>query len=150
MEFKTVARKVMKVQAGAFTAMEWERELPVRAAYKGIHKITKRTSAVVRFGVEYDNIGAVQTKRTNGQLPSLNAGLTWGEWSIYPYFIKHKNIDYVRCALSHNNTPKVQYFNNGVPITKEQAEMLCTKAAFSDSSKSDILTIRADNIRRIG
>lgn len=150
MKFEHIARAVMNARKGAFTSMEWEKELPVRAGFKTTHKVTKITNAVVKFGVEYDNIKAVQSKRESGELPSKNAGLTWGEWSIYPYFIKHKGADYVRCALSKDNPIRTSYYINGRPATKAECEAICTKAAFSGGNTTDVLTIKAENIRRIG
>ena len=149
MKFENIARVVMNARKGAFSSMEWEKELPVRASFKNTYKVTKVTNAVVRFGVEYDNIGAVQNKRENGTLPTQNAGLTWGEWSIYPYFIKHKGADYVRCTLSKTNPIRTSYFINGRPATKAECETICTKAAFSSGNSPDVLTIKADNIRKI-
>ena len=150
MKFETIARIVMNERKGAFTAMEWQKELPVRANFKNTFKVTKVTKGVVRFGVQYDNIKNVQEKRENGVLPTQNAGLTWGEWSIYPYFIKHKGADYVRCSLSKNNPIVTQYFINGRPATKAECEAICTKAAFSSGEIPDIMTIKAENILKIG
>ena len=150
MKFETVARIVLNERKGAFTAMQWQKELPVRANFKSTFKVTKVTNAVVRFGVQYDNIKAVQNKRADGTLPAVNAGLTWGEWNIYPYFIKHNGVDYVRCSLSKQNPINTQYFINGRPATKAECETICTKAAFSSGEIPDVITVKADNILKIG
>ena len=47
MEFDRLAKRVMHMTAGAFTAMTWQKELPVRAAFKDTIKVTKVTKGVV-------------------------------------------------------------------------------------------------------
>ena len=66
MEFDRLAKRVMHMTAGAFTAMTWQKELPVRAAFKDTIKVTKVTKGVVRFGVDYENIKATKEKREHG------------------------------------------------------------------------------------
>lgn len=150
MDFNTLYNKVMGMTKGAFTAMSWEKELPVKSAYKSAYKVTKVSSGIVRFGCEYDNLGAVQTKRETGELPRENAGLPWGVWNVYPYFIAHKGANYVRCSLMKNSNIKSSYYINGQLATKEQAEQICTKSAFGSGNIPDILTINTNNIKTIG
>ena len=146
MKFETLKRIVIGKQKGAFSHLIWEKQLPVRKSFPGV-TVVKRTHGTVRTGVAYDNMGAVQLKRNVGILPQQNMGLTWGEWSIYPFFIRHNGKDYLRVALDKNNHLESEYFVNGVRSTKEQAQIYCTKAAFpTNGSKPDVLTICCDNI----
>lgn len=149
MNMNVIRDVVTKKQKGSFSSILWERPLPVRKAYAGNNIVTKRTSAVVRFGVEYDNMGSVQTKRANGELPTANEGLKWGEWSLYPYFIRHKGKNYLRCAEAQNSPIHTEYFLNGRKVDKATVEPLCTKAAFTDHSKLDVFTVDCDNILAI-
>lgn len=146
MELEKVKGIVKAKQNGSFVGMEWERELPVRAAYKGNTRVIKKSKGVVRFGVEYDNIKAVQQKRKDGELPSENEGLKWGEWEEYPYFIKHNEKHYLRCTESHNNRVRTEYLLNGRPVSKDELESICTKAAFTQHQDLDVFTINIDNI----
>lgn len=146
MRYETLKRIVMAKQKGTFSHMIWEKQLPVRKSFAGI-TVVKRTQGIVRTGIAYDNMGVVQAKRADGTLPQQNAGLTWGEWSLYPFFIKHNENQYLRVALDKNNHLQSEYFVNGLPATKEQAQMYCTKSAFpAKETKPDILTININNI----
>lgn len=146
MDYTTLCNLVTTKQKGTFSRMVWQKELPVRAAYKGQYKVTKVTQGTVRFGVNYDAMGAVKAKRATGELPEVNRGLPWGRWKMYPYTITHKGRDYIRVALDKNNKLTSAYFINGQPATKEQVMNICTKAAFSDGSTPDILTICTENV----
>lgn len=148
MNMNVIRDVVTRKQKGAFTSLLWERPLPVRKAFAD-NIVTKRTSAVVRFGIEYDNMGSVQEKRANGELPATNDGLKWGEWSLYPYFIKHKGKNYLRCTEAQNSPIHTEYFLNGKKVRREAVEPICTKAAFTDHSKLDVFTIDCDNILAI-
>lgn len=145
MNYNTIKRIVLSKQKGTFSSMVWEKPLPIRKAYNGI-TIVKRTYGTIRLGVTYDNMGAVKEKRENGQLPSENMGLTWGAWSLFPYFIEHKGNKYLRVSLDKNNKLRSEYFLNGLPCTKEQAQIYCTKAAFSNGNIPDVLSVNIDNI----
>lgn len=150
MNFDRLAKKVMHMTAGAFTAMTWQKELPVKATYKNTVKVTKVTTGVVRFGCNYENLKATAEKRADGTLPAENTGLPWGTWNIFPYFIKHNEKDYVRCTVSHNNPMRSVYYINGRTASKEECEMYCTKSAFGNGVVPDILTINVDNVIKIG
>lgn len=145
MKYDILKKVVTGKQKGSFSSMVWERQLPVKKAYSG-HIITKRSNGVVRFGVEYDNMKSVQQKRADGILPSENAGLTWGEWSMYPYFIKHKGNTYLRCTESPNNKVQTEYFLDGRKVFKEEISSMCLKSAFNNHGEMDCFTVNIDNI----
>jgi len=150
MELRTLKSVVMKKQKGAFSSIVWEHDLDVRAPLKSEYIVTKRTRGIVRCGVEYDNIGAVKVDRQLGVLPTKNAGLQWGEWDEYPYFISHKGVHYLRVALVHGAKLHTEYRINGRLATKEQCIPLCVKSAFPSTEKvPEVLTIKAMNILAI-
>jgi len=150
MNLPTLRGYVNKKQKGAFTSLLWESQLPVRAALKSTNIVVKRTRGIVRCGVEYDNIGAVKTGRELGELPSVNAGLTWGEWEQYPYFIGHKGNHYLRVSLVHGSKFATEYFINGRSATKEECIPLCIKSAFPTNEKlPEVFSINVDNILAI-
>lgn len=133
---------------GQFTNISWGKELKT---LKGIDdKVEKIAKAVVRFGVEYDNIQDVKAMRENGQLPSENQGLPWGVWSDYPYFVENKGKDYLRCSTVNNTKIQVQYYKNGKPISRQDAEQICLKSEFNKASGAmEIFTVSVDNIIEI-
>lgn len=146
MRFETLKRIVLAKPNGTYSHIIWEKALPVRKNFPGI-TVVKRTSGTVRTGINYDNMASVQLKRMNGELPTQNAGLLWGEWLTYPHFIQHKGNKYLRVNLDSRNRLESEYFINGARATKEQAMVYCTKAAFpTNESKPDVLAINVDNI----
>lgn len=108
--------------------------------------ITKRSFAVVRFGVEYDHMKAVQLKRESGELPAQNAGLKWGEWEMFPYFIRHNGSMYLRCNPSHNNPVTTEYYLNGVKVDKAQIENMCLASEFRKTEALDTFTVNVENV----
>ena len=146
MDYNNLQKIVMQKQKGSFSGIVWEKSLPVKKIFSDLH-ITKKTQTVARFGVSYDNMQAIQSKRKSGELPKENAGLTWGEWEEFPYFIKHKDKKYLRISLDKNNKMQTEYFLNGQPVSKEQIKQYCLASAFKENeSKPDVLTICVDNI----
>lgn len=142
---------VVSSHKGSNLKATWEKSLKTR---KGIaNKITKRTALVVRGGVDYDNIGLVQEKRENGELPSENAGLPWGQWVNFPYHIEHKGTDYARFypASGIKFAPQVQYFLDGVETDKATIHPLCLASEFPVRDEEPLcFTIKAENVISIG
>ena len=84
--------------------------------------IEKQVEATVRAGINYDNLGAVKEKRETGELPAKNAGLSWGEWLIYPYVISHKGNNYFRFYPFPGGNIVTKYFRDGERVEFEQVE----------------------------
>lgn len=148
MTFATIKKVVLESTKGSFHSLLWERPMKTKKAYADM-RIVKRSSAVVRFGVEYDNMKAVQQKRATGELPAVNAGLQWGEWKMYPYFITHKGNTYLRCATSKQNPTRTEYFLNGVKVDAETIKPMVLASEFSKSESQDVFTLNVDNILAI-
>ena len=147
MLYSSLKNKLLKIQKGQFHSVLWERSCKTKKVY-GNNVIIKRSSAVVRFGVEYDNIQAVQEKRASGELPAQNSGLQWGQWLLYPYFIKHKDNIYLRCSTVPNTKVKSEYFLNGAKVSFEQVENMLL-ASEKNAKKAEVFTINIDNILSI-
>ena len=117
---------------------------------KGMEAITKRSEFQARVGVNYDNIQAVKDKRQNGELPAENAGLPWGQWHTFPYVISHKEDFYVRCTVLRNDFHRAAtYVQNGVEISKEQAQAQCLASEFSDKGDNEVFTIKLSSVRSV-
>jgi hypothetical protein len=142
---------VLSSNKGSNLKVIWNRPLKTR---KGItSKVEKITRIVARGGVEYDNLGIVQEKRENGELPDQNAGLPWGQWANFPYHIEHKGTDYARFypASGINFTPQVQYFLDGVEVDKSQVEPLCLASEFPVDREAPLcFTVKADSVVSVG
>jgi len=107
---------------GQFVAIEWEREAKTLKR-SNPPAILKRTKAVVRFGVNYDNIARVKEGREDGTLPAENPGMSWGTWveGCVNYLKEHNGKYYLRCTIIHNDAckPKVAWTANGEAVEKD-------------------------------
>ena len=145
MNYQNLKKIILAMSKGSFHSIVWERTMKTRKAFSG-QTITKRSFAVVRFGVEYDHMKAVQMKRESGELPAQNAGLKWGEWEIFPYFIRHNGSMYIRCNPSHGNAVTSEYYLNGVKVDRSQIESMCLSSEFRPTEKLDTFTLNVENV----
>jgi hypothetical protein len=143
-------KETLKAKKGANLSVVFDRQLKTR---KGVTEaVTKVTRIVARGGVEYDNLSVVKEKRENGELPSENAGLPWGEWVEFPLHIRHKDVDYARFypASGIGFKPQVSYFLDGVEVSKEQVQPLCLASEFPKRDEEPLcFTIKAHNVAMI-
>ena len=147
MLYEKIKNEILKIKKGTFHAIAWERPCKTKKAFNN-NVIIKRTIAVVRFGVEYDNISAVIQKRQNGILPTSNAGLQWGQWLLYPYFIQHKNNIYLRCTIAPRTKKSVIYYLNGSPVHFNQVKNMLL-ASEKNNNVADVFNINIDNVIQI-
>jgi hypothetical protein len=160
----------LKTTKGANRRVFWEKPLKLKKDYREGNTIIKKTSLVVRSGIDYDNISSVQEARETGELPSENAGLPWGEWAEFPYHIQHKGNDYARfypasgvdIATGEEFRPVTEYFLNGVNVndiepsdpeaTKNWWKGMCLASEFPkpDDEPPRCFTIKAENVVSIG
>lgn len=122
MKLDQVKQAVHTTPKGSNIVLEWVRDMDTR---KGIEvPFSKSVRMVGRMGIEYDNLKAVEAKRESGELPAVNAGLPWGQWSEYPWLIEHKGNYYVRLynGTSASVKPEVHFFKSGVETTLREIE----------------------------
>lgn len=97
---------VSAVRNGQMARITYKSEMPVKSAFKKQgYKIIKVTEATVRFGVEYENIGAVREYKESHEVAPLHTGYRW----VIENKISHNDNtgkDYVRFASIHNNNSK--------------------------------------------
>ena len=105
---------------GAYTRMVWERNVSTAAAHKG-HVVRKHVEAVVRTGIDYQNL-AVNEGRETGELP-------YGTWASFPHIITHKGREYARLYLGGASKPKATYTIDEQHATREQVMELLTPSA---------------------
>ena len=148
MNLETVKEKIINAKKGVFQNLKWQKELQLYKKYQNEDiKIIKISEGTIRFGIEYDNIKAVQNKRENGELPQDNQGLNGVEWILYPYILKGKNSIQLRVNTIKNCPIKSKYFMNGVEITKEQAQEYCTASNFGTHTNDlEVFNVKIDNI----
>lgn len=145
--------KLQNKNKGQWFTLSWISDLPIKAMYKrdGI-VVNKRTTATVRFGINYANMASVQAKVEQGY--ELKHDLPWGQWSPqYPgILIEHKGSEYLRVYNSPNK-PRSEYFVNGKPVTIEMLRLLgYVQDSYwkRSSEKIDCFTVKVENIESIG
>ncbi len=143
--------EIIKGHKGQNLRAVWIRPMKTR---KGVlNVVEKMTTAVIRGGVNYDNITRVIEGREDGTLPAENAGLKWGEWVEFPFHITHKGGDYVRLypASGLDFVPTVTYFIDGVEVSKEEVEALCLASEFRKTDDKPLcFTLKAESVVSIG
>lgn len=136
------------IRKGSFVKLKWQKVLTNYKTTPADIQVIKISQAVVRFGVQYDNLSKVQEKRENGTLPQENQGLNGMEWILYPYILKNKNNnEFLRVYTVPNCKIESKYYLNGNEITKEEAQEYCTKANFSSNNTPlDCFNVKIENI----
>lgn len=143
--------QILQSRKGQNLRAVWRRPMKTR---KGVDVLLeKETSVLVRGGIDYANLGAVQSGIATGERGEVEP-LPWGEWTAFPFIIAHKGVDYVRLYPSSfaNNRPVVRYFAGGTPTNDiESLKALCLASEFSsDDSAPSCFTLKAENIISIG
>lgn len=115
---------------GQFVKLRWRRNQKTAAKFNHL-VVEKETTAIVRTGIDYDRLASTIRGRKDGTLPRVNAGLQWGEWvtepdDLFPFVLTHKGMDYGRIYAAKGQTPNVQWWLNGAPITAEVAHTFLT------------------------
>ena len=116
--------------------------------------IGKRTSAYVRAGINYANLGVVKDGIAAGERGEVES-LPWGQWraGFETMIIDHKDCEYVRLypATFDNLVPTVQWFMNGQPATYEQVEphLLASEKRKDDDDKPLCFTLKAETVLEI-
>ncbi len=144
---------------GQIVNVAWTSE--IKSPKGSFATVTKRVELQARAGVNYDNMRDVIAKRESGELPAHNAGLTWGHWhtvagvSLFPHVIAHtpkgatEEKHYLRFAKLDGATPKVEYFVDGNPVSKEVAKSLTLASEWKESAMPDVFTVTADKVEFI-
>jgi hypothetical protein len=116
----------MATKSGVNANLSWERDCKVKKSCGDL--ITKRTETVGRVGIDYSNREIVKALRESGDLPSEEQPI-WkgkGEWVIFPYLFRHTVTGQLYLRLYQgtdpNYRPTVQYFRNGVPVSRESVD----------------------------
>ena len=124
-----------KLRKGSFAIARIVSKKKPLAAYKQ-HDITKVVLCTVRCGIEYRNLKVV---KESGKEPQ---GLSWGEWSDYPYLITHKGNRYLRLYLGQ--AMKVFYLVDGVKVSNDVAKAMLPKS--KPSEKPACITVKESGL----
>jgi hypothetical protein len=147
-----VLEKIINAK-GRFVKAAWKSNPKPAAAYKSSVVLEKHTVGVVQAGIEFQNLSAVKDAIAAGERGEVQP-LPWGQWSVYPYIIEHKEAEYIRLYPSggFGHVPKTTYYVNGDVVEKSKfAEYLTPSEAQKligggDEDRPLCFTIKAENI----
>ena len=133
---------------GQFIRAMFESKIPLLKR-EGDGFIVKRTTCVVRSGIDYSKLKASEGKAI-GPLP-------WGAWFDMPYGIEHKGAQYVRLfpptplqAKAFALVPRVTFMDEGAPITRAVAVELCGSKAEVRERQVDVIAVNCANVISVG
>ena len=139
--------KLFLSKTGQICSVSWRRPMKV---FKGeTRQAEKLVSAVVRAGVNFDNMASVKEKRETGELPPENTGLPWGTWFVFPYIIEHKGEHYLRFSRFPGGKLETHFFLDGKEVEKEALQGICTAAEFTERDSLDCFNVRASSVAEL-
>lgn len=145
---------------GGFVRVCWKSNPKPAAAFKSV-TLEKRTSAVVRAGINFANLTSVKEAIAAGERGEVGE-LPWGQWYVdpngkswFPHLITHKGEMYVRLYPSNseasNHKTSTIYLIEGKEVTKQEFAGCLTpsegkKLLDPNGSMPDCFTIKEQNI----
>lgn len=145
----------IKRHPGAFLRVVVASPVPTLKSVDGVNVI-KRSTLYVTAGTEFANRKDVREAIEAGERGEVGP-LPWGEWDQYPYSLTHKGQTYVRLypptaaqLASFNLAPRVEWFANGEPISRDVAETYCGAKAKAREQDGACFAVNAANIQELG
>lgn len=132
---------------GQFMRAAWKSNPKPASAFKHVN-LEKRTTTIVRSGLEFQNLATVKEGIESGERGEVQE-LPWGSWVFYPYLIKHNESYYCRLYPT-DSIPIVRYFANDQEVDKETFASYLTpseaKKLTGDKEKPECFTIKMENV----
>ena len=119
------------------------------AELKAGNHITKSVVKNVRLGCDYHNMAAVIEAKENGR----GTREMYEEPIIEDLLYKNKKNGTVYLRVGNvvgNNYATTIYFNNGKPITEDEARIYLRDSYFKDRKGKEVQNIKIENILAIG
>lgn len=151
--------KVNSIPAGQFFKMAYVSDVTLSAlGRKAGVSVLKRVIGTYRLGINYKNTKKAIAKAAEKGMPvDVASNLPWGKWKDDSNRIichTNKNGEYNEYLRIYDtpNKPRVAYYLNGKPISKESLRNtgFVPDSYFTSTNDSGCMTIRADNIEWIG
>lgn len=134
---------------GGFVRMSWTRPVKTFKTYSGA-PITKSVYCVGRVGIDHDARAKVIEARATGELPAVNAGLPWGEWLAFPWFIQHKGALYVRLYPVEGSRPVVTFLREGAVIDKDSLRDIALASEFAEhNEETGCFAVKAESLTSV-
>ena len=154
MTFTAVQNAINKVKNGTFVSVEYE-TIPTMLAFakkEGI-SITKRTTKVVRLGVDYSHIARVIAKRAaeNYTPPERQNPYEWIVKNSIAKKIDGESIYLQLANVRGKSHAKSTWFMNGVEVSFDDVVKYLAPSYLNKSSElPEIQKVNIENLIRIG
>lgn len=136
---------------GQFMRAAWKSNPKPAAAFKNV-TLEKRTTTIVRSGLDFANLSSVKAGIESGDRGEVGS-LPFGEWAYFPYLIKYEkegNTNYYLRMYPTDSIPTVRYFVNNEEISKDVFARYLTpseaKKLTGDKEKPECFTIKMENV----
>lgn len=119
------------------------------AALKAGNHISKSVVKNVRLGCDYDKMAAVIEAKANGR----GTREMYEEPIIEDLLYKNKKNDTVYLRVGNvvgNNYATTIWFNNGKPITEDEARIYLRESYFDPRNGKEVQNIKLENVLSIG
>lgn len=105
---------------GRFAKAAWRSNPKPAAAFKE-HVLEKRSIAIVRAGVGFENLKEIKEGIESGERGPVGP-LPYGEWVKYPYVIRHRGELQLRLTRSreHAQFSIIKYYVDGVEVPLDE------------------------------
>ena len=155
MELNQLKDTLSKKQNGSFVSILWQRDMEVYKQFKGQYNVKKVVKSTIRKGITGEN-----TKYGKARLEARrfeDAKVEREPWCHYEegyekIILRHNKTDvpYLKVFTSPN-MPKVQYFVNNNPISKDELYKMGILTANERKSEieGDSFLIKVENIIKI-
>lgn len=159
MELKNVIEILNKKHKGTFVKVIWESQIQsAKAAKMGI-KVTKRTEATVRWGVQYDHLAKVKKmkeERSENNNPVKDFKPWYKHLDNASYIIQHlsdPSKTYLQLyTINNKKAIKSTYYINDKIATKQEVQEsgYVNNSEWNNKSETIIMNIPTNNICCIG
>lgn len=134
---------------GSFIKATWHTEQTPAKAHKRDVTLSRTTSAVVRLGIDYSNLGTVKKGIESGERGPVGQ-LPNGIWLFFPFVLKSSK-DNVLFRIYQNENSKLhtEYFVNGEPSgEKEYMEYLTPsdKKELVERRQRELFSVKIDGL----
>lgn len=131
----------------------WERPAKMRAKYKGM-PMTKRTTMLLRLGVDYDKMQDVQEARADGSLPATNQGMKGKEWVTFPYLKRSLKTGKTLLSVKKASTcfkakTDTVYLLDGQEVNKDDYAHAMLGYEFKKGEVPNTFDLTGENVTRI-
>lgn len=153
MTFTAVQNAINRVKNGTFVSVEYE-TTPTMLAFakkEGI-SIIKRTTKIVRLGVDYSHIARVIAKRASKNYTPSERQNPY-EWIVKNILAKKHDGDsfYLQVANVRSSRAASKWFLNGIEVNFEDVvEYLAPSYVNKSGDMPEVQKVNIDNLIRIG